>query len=180
MNDADHTPAPAPVDASTGDPDEESFRPLPDAALRSARLGGLIRALLLGGGSGLALGIALGATQDPGIAARLLLVAGGAIFWAVASWFWQGVAHRHISYRIDDDGWHVRRGVFWRSQTLVPRSRVQHVDLNHGPIDRHFGLASLKVHTAGTRMEAVTLHGLLADDAVALRDALLSHDDDAV
>ncbi|MEZ5463933.1 MAG: PH domain-containing protein [Lysobacteraceae bacterium] len=165
--------------------DDDGFRPLPDAALSSARLGGLIRALLLGGGLGLAFGLILGANVDIGIGQRLLLILFGILGWGLPGWFWQRAAWRRTRYRVDDDGWHVRRGVLWRSETLVPRSRVQHVDVNHGPVDRHFGLASLKVHTAGTRMEAVTLHRLLEADALALRDRLLDHhgnerDDDAV
>ena len=170
--------------------DDDGFLPLSEAALRSARLGGLIRALLLGGALGMALGLILGANLDLGFGLRALLALAGIVSWAALSWIWQAAAWRRTSYRIDDDGWHVRRGVLWRSQTLVPRSRVQHVDVNHGPVDRHFGLASLKVHTAGTRMEAVTLHRLLEADALALRDALLNHgnrhkadgyrDDDAV
>lgn len=170
--------------------DDDGFHPLPDAALRSARLGGLILALLLGGTLGVLLGVILGANLHIGFGLRALLALSGILGWAALSWHWQRAAWRRTRYRVDDDGWHVRRGVFWRSETLVPRSRVQHVDVNHGPVDRHFGLASLKVHTAGTRMEAVTLHGLLEADAVALRDALLNHghghnadgyrDDDAV
>ena len=55
------------------------------------------------------------------------------------------------------------------------------LDLERGPIERRFGLATLVVHTAGTRMNALRQHGFLDADAVALRDALLpepdAHDD---
>ena len=74
----------------------------------------------------------------------------------------------------------MRRGVFWRSETLVPRSRVQHIDLNRGPLDRRFGLATLKVYTAGTKLASVSVDGLPEARAAQLRDALVSHDDDAV
>jgi membrane protein YdbS with pleckstrin-like domain len=71
--------------------------------------------------------------------------------------------------------------VVYRKEVLVPRSRVQHLDLERGPIERHFGLATLVVHTAGTRMHALRQSGFLDADAVALRDALLPeadrHDD---
>jgi membrane protein YdbS with pleckstrin-like domain len=55
----------------------------------------------------------------------------------------------------------------------VPRTRVQHLDLERGPIERRHGLATLVVHTAGTRLYALRQSGLLDADAVALRDALL-------
>jgi membrane protein YdbS with pleckstrin-like domain len=63
----------------------------------------------------------------------------------------------------------------------VPRSRVQHLDIERGPIERHFGLATLILHTAGTRRQAIRQSGLPDADAVALRDALVPasdrHDD---
>ena len=64
---------------------------------------------------------------------------------------------------------------------LVPRTRVQHLDIERGPIERHYELASLVVHTAGTRQHALRIAGLPDADAVALRDALVPdssrHDD---
>ena len=77
----------------------------------------------------------------------------------------------------------VRRGVVWHKEILVPRSRVQHLDIERGPIERHFGLATLVVHTAGTRLHALRQPGLLDADALALRDALLpeaDRDDDTL
>ena len=75
------------------------------------------------------------------------------------------------------------RGQFWRREILVPRSRVQHLDIERGPIERHFGLATLIVHTAGTRLHALRQPGFLDADAVALRDALVpasARNDDVV
>jgi len=83
-------------------------------------------------------------------------------------------------FALDEQGLLICRGVFWRSETRVPRSRVQHTDLNRGPIDRWLGLAELKVHTAGTRLASVSLAGLSEQQARALRNALLGEDDDAV
>ena len=50
----------------------------------------------------------------------------------------------------------------------------------HAAIERRFGLATLVVHTAGTRLSALRQSGFLDADAVALRDALLPEavDDD--
>ena len=57
---------------------------------------------------------------------------------------------------------------------------MQHIDLNRGPLDRRFGLATLKVYTAGTKLASVSVDGLPEARAAQLRDALVSHDDDAV
>jgi membrane protein YdbS with pleckstrin-like domain len=76
----------------------------------------------------------------------------------------------------------IQRGVLWRTETRVPRTRIQHTDVSQGPLERSFGLATLVVHTAGTRFAVVDLPGLLTSDAEALRDALLGAiaDDDVL
>lgn len=87
----------------------------------------------------------------------------------------------NTAWRLDGQGMAVRRGKLFFSETLVPRSRVQHLDIERGPIERHYGLATLVVHTAGTRNHALRQSGLDEAQALALRDALLpqaKRDDD--
>lgn len=71
------------------------------------------------------------------------------------------------------DGLLVRRGVWWRSETFVPRARIQHTEVNQGPLDRRWDMASLSLHTAGTRLEHIVLPGLPRVIAEQLRDTLL-------
>jgi membrane protein YdbS with pleckstrin-like domain len=79
------------------------------------------------------------------------------------------------------DGLMVSRGVWWRSETFVPRARIQHTEVRHGPIARHFGVATLRVFTAGSHVGVVEVDGLESAEAVALRDALLGrHGHDAL
>ena len=88
--------------------------------------------------------------------------------------------HRRTRWRLDDRGFAVRRGNWWQSETHVPISRVQHLDVKRGPLERSARLSTLVVHTAGTRMAAVSLSGLDADDAERLRERLatqVDHDD---
>lgn len=88
--------------------------------------------------------------------------------------------HRRTRWRLDEQGFAVRRGNWWQSETHVPISRVQHLDLKRGPLERSARLSTLVVHTAGTRMAAVSVSGLDADDAERLRERLatqLDHDD---
>jgi membrane protein YdbS with pleckstrin-like domain len=88
--------------------------------------------------------------------------------------------YRHARFALDEQGLLLQRGVFWRSETRVPRSRVQHTDINRGPLDRWLGLAELKVHTAGTRLAAVSVSGLSEAQARELRNSLIGEDDDEV
>ncbi|HEY9254927.1 MAG TPA: PH domain-containing protein [Stenotrophomonas sp.] len=90
---------------------------------------------------------------------------------------------RRVRWLLDTQGLAVRRGNLWQSETRVPASRVQHLDLRRGPLERLFGLSTLVVHTAGSRFGAVGLSGLAAEDAERLRERLsrqLDQDDDAL
>jgi len=90
---------------------------------------------------------------------------------------WPPVRYRHISYRVDDKGIQIRKGVWWKSTVSVPHSRVQHTDVQQGPIERSFGLATLIIHTAGTQHAAIPLSGLSHDIALGIRDHLLEDED---
>lgn len=95
---------------------------------------------------------------------------------------WLGLKqYRHTYWRLDETGLAVRRGRLWQRETRVPATRVQHLDLKRGPLQRRRNLATLVVHTAGTRNAAVSLPHLDADDAERLRDRFarqIDHDDD--
>jgi membrane protein YdbS with pleckstrin-like domain len=86
---------------------------------------------------------------------------------------WPPVRYRHISYRLDGNGIQVRKGVWWKSTVNVPHSRVQHTDVQQGPIERGYGLATLLIHTAGTQHAVIPLAGLAHEVALAIRDYLL-------
>lgn len=89
---------------------------------------------------------------------------------------WPPIEYRHASYRVDAEGLEIRRGVYFRRVTTVPRSRVQHTDVSQGPLQRSHGLATLAVHTAGTDEAQVELPGLAHEDALRIRDHLLPRD----
>lgn len=93
--------------------------------------------------------------------------------WTLAIGMALWIAHKRYRYtcwRLDEDGFAVRRGRLWQWETRVPTSRVQHLDLKRGPLERAHGLASLILHTAGTRLSAVSISGLEDADAERLRD----------
>jgi membrane protein YdbS with pleckstrin-like domain len=94
---------------------------------------------------------------------------------------WPAIAYRFASYRIDELGIEIRRGVYWRTITNVPRSRVQHTDVSQGPLERRYGLGTLVIYTAGTAHSRVNLEGLDHDVARRIRAHLLPTDEgDAV
>lgn len=113
-----------------------------------------------------------------------LLVAGGALALVAAmgalAWRWPATVHAHTCYRWGDEGLEIRRGVWWRREIHLPRSRVQHTDVSQGPLERRFGLATLHVFTAGTENAEVRLGGLAHASATAVRDHLLAGTGDDV
>lgn len=170
-------PAPAGPPASAPAP---AFRPdgrelaLAPAWITVARLSGLLRAGILSAVASVALSVASAAADEltlPAAAMAWVILTG---LLAAPAIFWPAIAYRHRSYRFAEDGVHLRRGVFWRSQIAVPRSRVQHTDVSQGPLERMHGIATLTLHTAGNHYAAVSLPGLAHGEAVALRDFLLA------
>lgn len=83
------------------------------------------------------------------------------------------IGYRHQSYAVDARGIEIRRGIFWRRVINVPRTRVQHLDVSQGPLERRFGLGTLLIHTAGTQHSRVQLAGLDHARALLIREHLL-------
>ena len=91
---------------------------------------------------------------------------------------WLGARLRHQRWKLDAEGLWLRQGRMWWRETRVPASRVQHVDLKHGPLERRVRLATLVVHTAAVHLSGITVRGLDEADAERLRDALARQLDD--
>ena len=104
----------------------------------------------------------------------LWLIAIGALGWHLQRW--PAISYRHTSYRVDEAGLEIVRGVYWRTTTNVPRSRIQHTDVSQWPLERRYSLGTLVVYTAGTHHSEVTLSGLEFTIAQRIRTHLLPGD----
>ena len=80
--------------------------------------------------------------------------------------------YRCLQYWVDDTGIRIRSGVFWKSMISLPRVRIQHSDVSQGPMQRKYGVATLKLYTAGSQFTRIELDGLEYTHAVALRNQL--------
>ncbi|WP_230292929.1 PH domain-containing protein [Croceicoccus sp. Ery5] len=83
--------------------------------------------------------------------------------------------YRHKGFAMGEDRLRVVKGWLFHRDTVVPFGRVQHIDVNRGPVERMLGLSTLVLHTAGTHNSSVTLPGLLDEDAQVMREAIRSH-----
>lgn len=122
--------------------------------------------------------VAIGATVAdfawvavPGIPAGILSLSAW-LALAVSAIVLPSRRYMRIGYRLTDDELRVAHGLFFRTDTMVPFVRVQHIDLEQGPVERHYGLSSLVVHTSGTHNSTVTLPGLRTEVASAMRDTI--------
>lgn len=110
------------------------------------------------------IGAATGFAAAYGLAVAPLLV--GALAWRFVdrrfgSW---GYAER-------EDDLLVRRGVMFSRLSVVPYGRMQFIDVTAGPLERAFGLATVRLHTAAAATDA-RIPGLEREEAARLRDSL--------
>lgn len=89
---------------------------------------------------------------------------------------WKFAADRRKAYALRQQDVSLRSGLLTRRLTTQPILRIQHVELHRGPLQRRFGLATLKLFNAGGVM-AIALPGLPADKAASMRQFIVDHGD---
>ncbi|MGO1560383.1 transmembrane protein, distant homology with ydbS [Actinomycetales bacterium JB111] len=80
---------------------------------------------------------------------------------------------RAMGYCEASDDLLFRKGILWRSLVAVPYGRMQYIDVQAGPLDRAFGIATVTLSTASAQTDA-KIPGLPADEAARLREVLTS------
>lgn len=68
----------------------------------------------------------------------------------------------------------IRKGLVWRSERYIARDRVQHIDINTGPLDRKFGLVQVVVYAAGVTGSVGLIPGLTPEEGEWLKEQLLA------
>lgn len=94
-----------------------------------------------------------------------------AVVGGVWGWVWAGRNQRSWGYAENADDLLVTSGVMFKRLVAVPYGRMQFVDVEAGPIDRAFGIATVTLHTASTET-AADIPGLPAEEATRLRNRL--------
>ena len=79
---------------------------------------------------------------------------------------------RAYGYQLRRDDLVFRRGILWQRMVAVPYGRMQLIDITHGPLDRGFGIAQLRLVTAAAST-GVVIPGLTQQAAEHLRDTLV-------
>jgi membrane protein YdbS with pleckstrin-like domain len=114
--------------------------------------------------------IAGGAVLAADGTAGLYVIAGVLAGTGASMWF---LRRRCLAWRYleRDEDLVVARGVAFRRLSVVPYGRMQYVDVTAGPLERLFGLATVRLHTAAAATDA-RVPGLEPEEAARLRDQL--------
>ena len=83
-----------------------------------------------------------------------------------------GFSRRKYALREKDISY--KSGVITKTMTTVPFSRIQHVEIDEGPISRYFGLASLSVYTAGDSSDDLDISGIKKEEALRIKEFISS------
>ncbi len=135
----------------------------------SPRLARMRRTELLVVGPLVVAGVALACALASTVAA--IAVAAAGIVLVVLAWISIGRNLRSWGYVERTDDLVVTHGAMFKRLTVVPYGRMQLVDVEAGPIERSFGLVSVKLHTAAATTDAKVC-GLTPTVAEQLRDRL--------
>lgn len=116
--------------------------------------------------------ILFAALARPPLAFRLGVALAAVAVLAGAAWI--ALAHaRSIRYAVREHDVILRAGVFWRTESVQPLERIQHVEQVQGPLAKRLGLATLKLYSAGTGRATFAIPGLDAATADAVRRFVL-------
>lgn len=166
----DSTASPAqPISAAA--PDDADLRPL-EPGFR-----GVIRIGMALGLAPFAIGAIVGdyALYDSGYMVLGMVMTPVLILYVTVLVLLPGRRWRHWGYHMAAERLRVVHGFLFRTDTIVPFNRIQHIDVAQGPVERLFGVATLVVHTAGTHNSTVSLPGLRPEDAEAMREEMRGH-----
>lgn len=95
-----------------------------------------------------------------------LLIGGGVLLLLVLVAVVRVLEVQRLAYQLREHDLSLRSGVITHRVESLPFSRIQHVNVHRGPIERSLGLATLQVSTAGPD---ISIPGLTQADAERIK-----------
>jgi len=107
------------------------------------------------------------------------LTIGASVLTAICLLFtlYKKIADPLKSYALREYDLSFQSGWIFRKKVTQPITRIQHIELKRGPIDRKIGLATLQVFSAGGALHTFEIPGLVLSKAQKLRQYILQHKD---
>lgn len=111
-------------------------------------------------------------------APQWLAIAGGVAIIIFATW--RVLRQRRLAaawgYAERADDLYITHGLWFKTLTVVPYGRMQVIEVTSGPLERRFGLATVRLVTASASTDA-HIPGLTAERAADLRDRISERGD---
>lgn len=95
-----------------------------------------------------------------------LILAGTGILCLYVILLHPKLEYRQWSYRITETNICYNHGIYVKRFTMIPISRIQHLELKQGPVLKHFGLSNVQIYTAGQSHEIVALKTVEAEEII--------------
>lgn len=146
-------------------PPGTSWRPVSPALARMRRTVLLVGVVVVGAAM-----VTVAVTLSVPTWARVAAVAALGLL-SVSAWVLIGRNARWWGYAERDEDLYIRHGALFRTLVVVPYGRMQYVDVQAGPLEQAFKVASVHLHTASPGTSA-RIPGLPAAEAARLRDRL--------
>lgn len=104
----------------------------------------------------------------------LAIAAGIFVLWLILFVFWAPARCRVTSYALETDVVRFRLGALWHRETSVTHNRLQHLEIERGPVERILGLSRLKLFTAGGMGSDLVIPGLAPAVSEEIRNNLIA------
>jgi len=82
---------------------------------------------------------------------------------------WAPLVARSRGFSLRERDLHYQSGIIWQKTVSLPFNRIQHVELESGPLERFFKLTTLKFFTAGGGSSDMKIPALTFERASKLR-----------
>jgi len=105
-----------------------------------------------------------------GFAPWIGLLLGLSVFWFLVALILVKINYSIAGYALRERDVVQRVGVIWRRVTTIPFNRMQHCEIAQGPVEKLFGLSTLKVFTAGGSSSDLSISGIRREEAQRIKE----------
>ena len=95
------------------------------------------------------------------------------LFFAALIAGWAAISYLRFRYRVTEDNLIIMHGVLLRQRRVIPKSRIQNVDLRAGLMQQFFRVTTARIETAGGSGTEATLQVVSRDEGLRLRGLLV-------
>jgi uncharacterized protein len=103
------------------------------------------------------------------------LVLPGLLFFSLLSGVVGYFSAKACGYYQDEFDIYFKQGLWWKKQVALNFSRIQHIDISHGPLERRYQMATIKFFTAGGATSDLRISGLPNSQAEQIRADILRY-----